>query len=92
LQIRLFYLTADCKVQEMFWNNYDDPSPVIGKTLGDVVWGSHSLYAYVRTAGDAAGQIRVGYQSPSDPTTITESVYTPDSGWATTRAYPKMMP
>jgi hypothetical protein len=92
LQIRLFYFTADCKVQEMFWNNYDDPSPVIGTTLGDVVWGSHSLYAYVRKAGDTSGQIRVGYQSSSAPTTITESVYTPDSGWATTRTYPSMMP
>ena len=66
---------------------------VPGTNFGPVVKGSVTLYATVEAEGDVLGQFRIGYQSPSNPTTITEKVYmasAPALGWAT-RIYPNMM-
>jgi hypothetical protein len=90
LQVRVFYFANNSTLQVIRWQS-GMSAYATGANLGPVVRGSTTLYATVQADGDVLGQIRVGYQSPSDPTTITESVYTINSGKWTPRTYPKLM-
>ncbi|OJA17978.1 hypothetical protein AZE42_08946 [Rhizopogon vesiculosus] len=83
LQTRIYYFTDELKVQEMDWDSNIRHYFEAGPTLGDVMEGSIALYAQVDADGDTLAEIRVGYQSPSNPETITESYYTFSTGWRT---------
>ncbi|OJA08505.1 hypothetical protein AZE42_10957 [Rhizopogon vesiculosus] len=92
-QARLFYFTEDCKVQEMYYTQLlarSIPGWEVTSTIGDVVPGSVALYAQVAANGDNLEEVRVGYQSPSNPETITESYWVGVGPWKT-RTYPKEM-
>ncbi|OAX31659.1 hypothetical protein K503DRAFT_60467 [Rhizopogon vinicolor AM-OR11-026] len=83
LHTHIFYFTDELKVQVMSWNSDVAGYFETGPTLGDVMECSIALYAQVEAHGDTLTEIRVGYQSPSNPETITESYYTPSTGWRT---------
>ncbi|OJA15151.1 hypothetical protein AZE42_04700 [Rhizopogon vesiculosus] len=88
LQIRIYYITQDSKVQELLLSNH---TWAVGPILGDVVFGSIGLYAQVRASGATLAELRVGYQCPANPNTITESYYiSSQSRWGV-RTYPSMM-
>jgi len=88
-QIRIYYFTCDNKVQELGWMGSNWSA---GATLGDVdPSSSTSLYAAVRTHNSGLAELRVGYQSPSHPHTITESFWIPSENRWGVREYPAMM-
>ena len=91
LQARVYYFTNDSTLQEMIWNP-TAPSFSLGGNFGPVVKGSVTLYATVDAEGDAVRQFRLGYQCPSNPTTITERIFmsSDPAGWST-RIYPDLM-
>ncbi|OJA16470.1 hypothetical protein AZE42_06880 [Rhizopogon vesiculosus] len=88
LQIRVYYITQDNKVQELCWTNH---VWVVGATLGDAICGSIGLCAQQRAPGGVLQELRIGYQSPADPSTITESYYIPPQSRWGVRTYPSMM-
>ena len=90
LQVHMYYFANNSTLQGIYWA-FGMPAYAVGSNLGPVVRGSTTLYATVQADGNTLRQIRVGYQSPSDPTTITESVYTGGpEGWVA-RTYPKLI-
>ncbi|KAG0705999.1 hypothetical protein DFH29DRAFT_996422 [Suillus ampliporus] len=80
--IQVYYFTKDSTLQGLYWTagprgfNASEP-------LGNVLKGS--LYAHASTSGvkQHLVEIRVGYQSPSNPDTITEAYYTTSHRWRT---------
>lgn len=90
LQIRVYYFSIENKVQELAWTAASG-NWAVGATLGEVDPRSTSLYAQVRAGGASLAELRVGYQSPCNPSTITESYWIPgESRWGV-REYPAMM-
>jgi hypothetical protein len=87
LQVRVYYITCEVKVQELMFTG---GHWVLGMTLGDVMPGSLNLYAAVRTDRTTGTLIQsgVGYQTPTNPQTITESYYDYPAGTWKVRAYP----
>ena len=88
LQIRVYYITCDYKVQELAWLNRNW---VVGATLGDADPCSNSLCASVRAPSTGLAELRIGYQSACNPRTITESYWIPTEGRWAVREYPAMM-
>ncbi|OJA19903.1 hypothetical protein AZE42_13213 [Rhizopogon vesiculosus] len=88
LQIRVYYITQEDKVQELCWINN---AWAVGAVLGDVVFGCTWLCAQVRASGATLAELRVGYQSPANPNTITESYYIPSQTRWGVRTYPSKM-
>lgn len=88
LQIRVYYFSYNYKVQELVWMNNHW---AVGATLGDVDPCSTSLCASVRAPASGLAELRVGYQSRSNPNTITESFWIPTEGRWAVRKYPAMM-
>lgn len=87
--IRVYYFTNESTVQELVWSTSGGWS--VGMNLGDTITNGISLYAQVRATGTDLAELRVGYQSPSDPETITESYYIPTEEKWGTRTYPNEM-
>ncbi|OAX36180.1 hypothetical protein K503DRAFT_322791 [Rhizopogon vinicolor AM-OR11-026] len=87
-QVRVYYITQDNKVQELQWTNH---TWVVGPILGDVIFGSIALYAQVRAGGATLAELRIGYQCPANPNTITESYFIPSQSRWGVRTYPSMM-
>ena len=88
IQIRVYYVTSDYKVQEL---GYMGDNWSAGATLGDVDPCSTSFYASVRAPSSGLAELRVGYQSASNPHTITESFWIPSEGRWAVREFPAMM-
>ncbi|OAX36179.1 hypothetical protein K503DRAFT_772770 [Rhizopogon vinicolor AM-OR11-026] len=87
-EIRVYYITQENKVQELCWINN---AWAVGAILGDVVFGCTWLCAQVRASGATLAELRVGYQRPANPNTITESYYIPSQSRWGVRTYPSMM-
>jgi hypothetical protein len=93
LHICVYYITADNKVQELALSTFNDQRAV-GPVLGEVFCDSNFLYVlkFARLAPRWLSfiQVRVGYQSVSNPNTIIESYIISNVGWAA-RQHPSMM-
>jgi len=90
LQVHIYYITKDSLLQELYWTS-DVGRWIISGNFGPVAKGSVTLYAAVLADGDTREEMRVGFQSQSDPTTITEMSYVANAPAWVKRVYPSMM-
>ncbi|KAG1878970.1 hypothetical protein F4604DRAFT_1755249 [Suillus subluteus] len=74
-EIRVYYITTDSQVQEMYFSKSGGMHK--GQVLGTAVESSAFLYAQIAVKPRIV--VRVGFQSATDPKTITEAVW--DNGW-----------